>query len=61
MTPDQQEFYGHLQRVHPHFEAKHTGSYAHLAHLRTPAERYKNLCENYEPPRFKKERTNATT
>jgi hypothetical protein len=60
MTPDQLEFYEHLQRVHPHFESRYTGSYPHLAHLTTPAERYRNLCESYEPPRFKKERHHAT-
>jgi hypothetical protein len=56
MTPDQQEFYNYLQDTRAKFISHHPNTFPELAHLKTPAERYRNLCETYEPPRFKKER-----
>jgi hypothetical protein len=56
MTPDQQEFYEHLRDTGAKFISHHPNTFPELAHLKTPAERYRNLCETYEPPRFKKEK-----
>ena len=54
MTPAQQEFYEHLQESSPTFMTENDRSkkpanpnkYPALAHLTTPAERYKHLVEN---------------
>jgi hypothetical protein len=60
MTPDQLEFYNHLRDTQSKFISHHPSTFPELAHLTTPAERYRNLCESYEPSRFKKERHHAT-
>ena len=54
MTPEQEEFYEHLKESSPTFMTDSDRSrnpidpnkYPALAHLTTPAERYKHLVEN---------------
>ena len=55
LTIDQQKFYEHLQQSHPiFFSTSDNQSHPDLAHLKTPAERYKNMCENYQAPKWQK-------
>ena len=38
---------------HPDFfSTKDNDSHPDLAHLKTPADRYKNMCENYKAPKW---------
>ncbi len=55
LTPDQREFYQYLlTSPHATFMGKKNDVYPELAHLKSPAERYKHLCENYKGSRFKR-------
>ena len=44
MTPSQLEFYEHLKEEYGKFKL-FTNSFPHLAHLKTPADRYKHFCD----------------
>jgi hypothetical protein len=44
VTPSQLDFYQELKKYRK-FPAKELNKFPHLAHLKTPAERYKWFCE----------------
>jgi len=51
MNADQQAFYNHLKQAHPRFISRNKTTFPHLDHLTTPADRYRNICESYVPPK----------